>query len=457
MHRLTRFTRWASILISLAVSMSGLAGSSTAVAGSQGPDSGIIQPPPEVAPADAIEAAVRFREDTGLDPEVSTVVRLSTDETADRSSYGYPLTEDEVAYLDRREAAVREMDGVRDYLSQFSDTFAGMYLDNRSAREADLALKLIVLATSPGAIEQSRLAELLPLDSGFEVRAATHTYGELSDVVTSIEKDRAWHRTLGIDVYLAGVDEVRNMVLVGISKHDVAAANALADRYGRDRTYIYVSAPPSLDACTRTACPPPWRSGINIDSGTFHCTLGFSVRSSTGNWYMLTAGHCPGDHWYHNGTFMGATPSGKDLFYDGSTSDVQAFDVANGNQSNVLLTGTKTCNPCSFRTMTGRQSYSADGVGETICISGAYGSTSNCGVLKVRAVSFLYADYGVTLSLQRVASYTRASGDSGGPIFSSTLAKGSHVHYQSDTGWAVYSQIHNIELALGLSMCFSGC
>ncbi len=48
--------------------------------------------------------------------------------------------------------------------------------------------------------------------------------------------------------------------------------------------------------------------------------------------------------------------------------------------------------------------------------------------------------------------------DSGAPIFSGTLAQGSHVNFQSDTGWGVFSEAQYINLSLGLTMCFTvGC
>jgi len=296
---------------------------------------------------------------------------------------------------------------------------------------------------------------LLPGDAELQLRSVPYSYSQMIGVLTSVNEDRIWHKSLGIDVRLAGVDEMHNRVILGISKADEPAAAALAAAYGEGIVYIFVASEPQLDSCTRTNCPAPWPAGLEISSNTGNqCTSGYSFRASSGNWYMTTAGHCPGDHWFHNGTFMGATPAGKNHFVNGSYADVQAFDIANANQSNVVLTGTAGCNPCMFRTMTARQDPGQDAVNDTTCASG-FTTGSNCGVLKIRITDYDYG--GIVLQYQRVATYIRHPGDSGAPVFRGTLALGSHVNYQPDTGWAVYSHVSWEEFELGMSMCFSGC
>jgi hypothetical protein len=331
-----------------------------------------------------------------------------------------------------------------------------MYLDNAAAYAHDVAVSLVVMFTADAEQYRPAITELMPADSELHLVEVQHSYGDLLAVLARVNEDRDWVQRLGIEVRLAGVDEAHNRVLLGISRPDEDAAAALASRYGPPMVYIYVAAEPQLDACTRTSCPTPWPAGLKISSNTGNfCTSGYSYQASSGDWYMGTAGHCPGDHWYHNGTFMGATPAGRNRFVSGSFADIQAFDIANANHSNVVLTGTAGCNPCMFRTMTARQSVGEDIVGDTTCSSG-YATGSDCGVLKIRLTDFVHE--GKLLHNQRVADYTRHSGDSGAPIFRGTLALGSHVHFQPDpTEWAVYSHIDWVETELGMHMCFTGC
>jgi hypothetical protein len=317
-------------------------------------------------------------------------------------------------------------------LTRYPGTFAGAYLDNAGAVTANVALKVVVAFTADAESHRKELESILPADSMLELRSAAYSHEKLDSVARAIRESQAWYESMGIEVYVVGVDDARNKVLVGISSHNEEAAAALAARFGADQLYIFVSVPPTQDSCIRTACAPPWPGGLNIAnsaSGTgSHCTSGYSMEATSGNWFMLTAGHCPGDHWYHNGTFMGATPAGKNAFINNSNADVQAYDVAQRNQSNIVLTGTKTCNPCSFRTMTARQNVTDDMVGDTTCASGAY-SGSDCGVLKDYDFAYYYADYEKWLLNQRVADYIRTMGDSGAPVFRGTLALGSHVNY----------------------------
>ena len=106
--------------------------------------------------------------------------------------------------------------------------------------------------------------------------------------------------------------------------------------------------------------------------------------------------------------------------------------------------------------MTARQNVLDDMVGDTTCASGAY-SGSDCGVLKDYDFAYYNSTYGKWLLSQRVADYIRTPGDSGAPVFRGTLALGSHVNFQSDTGWAIYSHVWFAEQRLGLAMCSSSC
>jgi hypothetical protein len=426
-----------------------------------GADAAVLQVPPAVAAVGPTEEAIRFREDVGLQSDLSYVRDVAASDEATTTDYGFPLLNAEVEYLHRREAAREQVGDLREYLDKYPTSFAGLYLDNTTAYKSGVALTFVVSFTADAESHRSAIESFLPTDSTLALKTAANSYQELKSIVSAIDADRAWHRSLGIEVYFAGVDEVRNKVLLGISEPSENAARALANAYGRERVYVFPSAPPQPDSCIRTACPPPWPAGLNINNNANpalgnHCTSGYSMKSSSGNWFMTTAGHCPDDHWWHNGMFMGATPAGKNRFVSGSYADVQAYDVAQANHSNVVLTGAKNCNPCLFRTITARQPIASDVVGDTTCISGAY-TNSNCGVLKIRFGQYFYAAYGVTLEGQRTADYIRNPGDSGAPVFRGTLALGSHVNFQPDSGWGVYSHIDWAETELGMAMCFTGC
>lgn len=236
--------------------------------------------------------------DLGLRSDRSFVLDVATDPSAGRADYGYPLLPEEVAYLERREVARAQLDATQDYLSGLSRTVAGLYLDNQAPRAAGIDLTLVVAFTDNAESHRAELTRLLPKGVALALKTAKYSKAELDSIVEDVIADREWHKSLGIDVYVAGTDERRDRVLLGISEPNESAAAALASRYGADRIYVYVSAKPELDACIRTNCPPPWVAGLKIDSTSNpatgnHCTSGFSVKSASGNWFQLTAGHCP--------------------------------------------------------------------------------------------------------------------------------------------------------------------
>jgi hypothetical protein len=419
--------------------------------------SGTLQPLPYQAGQTPLEQDIKFRQDLGLraDPDYVSSVDEAYAPTA--TDYGHSLSDSEVASLAKRDAVRAELGPIQTYVTQYPSTFAGIWLDNPAPRAAGIWLTLAVAFTGDAESHRADIEKLLPQGAALELRSASYSKAQLDQIVDQVDADRAWHKSIGLDVYLAGTDVTRDKVLLGVSSADDAAATELAQRYGPGKVYIYTAGMPELDSCSRTACPPPWVAGMNIYSETGnHCTSGFTVQASSGNYYQLTAGHCPGTHWYNNGTLLGVSPASTNHFVNNSSADIQAYDIVDSDHSQTLITGTASCNPCTPRTMTSRQVAGTDMVGDTTCASGAY-TGSNCGVLEIQSASYYYAMYSITLLRQRTATYHRTPGDSGGPVFYNTTALGSHVNYQTDmTGWAVYSHIQEIEVNLGMCM-FPGC
>lgn len=419
-----------------------------------GGPSSFLKPAPDVAPNSPVEAAIRFRENFGFRSDRAFVGRVALDPTASSEEFGFPLLPAEREAMERKIELQGQLQQVDAFEEANRGTLGGTWLDHRSARAPSEAFTLVVAVTADAESVREAVAQLVPQGVGVDVRTVRYTEQALDSLQERINNDREFQASLGIDVYYIGTNVVRNLVEIGISRPDEAAAEALATRYGPDMVEIFVIAPPELDACTRSNCGPPWKGGLKIyndASPVGYCTSGFVAVSGTGNKYQWTAGHCGGTRWNHNGIFMGAVK--QNTFIQNSPADSQALDIADVDASNIIVTGSATCNPCFTRSITSRQLRTADRVGQTACMSG-FASGSSCGVIKSTNTTFTYTDFGVTLVRQRVADYTRNPGDSGGPVFAGNMAMGSHVHFQSDTGWAVYSQVNEIELATGQNVWF---
>lgn len=129
------------------------------------------------------------------------------------------------------------------------------------------------------------------------------------------------------------------------------------------------------------------------------------------------------------------------------------------NRDNKFIWHPSTsCGPdCPLIPITYVENIDQDEVGEAICNNGAF-SGRKCGVIEITNYTF---DYNGTLLLrQRRASYSRLSGDSGGPVVGAAnyTAAGSHTHYQTISGvqHAIYSQVAEMEQKTGMTVYTGG-
>ncbi|MFG2057657.1 trypsin-like serine protease [Micromonospora sp. NPDC048930] len=168
------------------------------------------------------------------------------------------------------------------------DAYAGMWLDQTAGGV------LVVAATDPAAM---RAAVAGAADAThIRVVAVRHSLRRLTDAATRLAA--ALGGTAGEDVL---VDVPRNALSVvtggRIAADDSRLAEALA------AAGVPATARPRPAGAVPKACDPrycaqaPMRGGIRLDvprdDGTVGgCTVGFNLRTRTGKWYILTAGHC---------------------------------------------------------------------------------------------------------------------------------------------------------------------
>lgn len=401
--------------------------------------------------------ALRFRSEFGLDTDLGYVELLDST-TAPSAEFGIALSSDEEALMERRGAIPAELGKIRAYRASHPDIWGGAWLSYPTELAAGYSLRLNVAVTGdPGTVE-SDLKGDVPYDVELVVTTVKHTELDLNTVVDRVSQDGSWFKSIGTTYESASTRFPDDVVEIAVSDAASPLVSAIQARYGTDLVRVVQGDPVEGDSCTRTTCGPPWKGGLKIyRSSTIWCTSGYVVNHYDPHlgeyiYALLTAGHCGDGTWRlgsGSGTVIGTTSA--NYFGPGSAADAQIIPIALANSSNIILSGTASCNPCSQVSIVAREGATTDFVGETVCNNGAY-SGIKCGSITSTNWNFYFTDCGCTLPRMRQATYMRHAGDSGGPVTTpGNTAEGSHTDHQviGGTDYAAFSQIWEIENASG--------
>lgn len=400
--------------------------------------------------------AIRFRTDFALSTDVALVSDLISKSDGEEP-YGTPLSSEEKALMDRRNAIPGELDRVREYRATHWDTWGGMWLPYDATQRVGASVVTVnVGVTDSEESTGAALADLVPVDAELRVVKVDRSQAALDDLSSRISKDQDFFTSLGVKYYSATQVLSENLVEIRLSQVNEQIAAAANDRYGDGAVRVIVGSPVQPDACTRLNCGPPWRGGIKIyPSGPAYCTSGLVVRTNyQGIWsYAIwTAGHCASQTWREGsatGTVIGTTA--VRYFSNQGAVDVQVIPISASNAINQYLSGTSSCNPCQLFWVFYSQGQNADEPGDPVCNNGAV-SGSKCGQLVDTNYTFVWEEKNITLVRMRRATYSRKSGDSGGPVVNNYYrAAGSHTHYEAIGGvdYAVYSHVWEMEQVTG--------
>ena len=255
---------------------------------------------------------------------------------------------------------------------------------------------------------------------------------------------------LGIQANEVYPDIRANVVKVGIEPYSAEAVANLTDRYG-DAIDVFSALPGERTVCTgRTNCPgPPLRAGLHLyDPGCTSAFLGKYTQSGTVRDVVLSAGHCanlvPTGHIYQhpNGTAMGGIGTMlEEVYFYGSNADAMVIRVGSSYASNRVYHTTT-----SYFGLSSIQSRSEEVGGMVVCQSSRISGVA-CGQLYAWGFSITYSD-GTQLVDQRSATYAVSSGDSGGPVFYTTEARGIQSGVNT-AGRAIYSHITFVISTIG--------
>ena len=196
------------------------------------------------------------------------------------------------------------------------------------------------------------------------------------------------------------------------------------------------------DACSGDYCDPPLRGGVKITHSGTNCTGGFIAQSRVDDkLYQFTAGHCllgRSDNWHTDFVDGSQHNIGKrHNWHVGTGGDVGILKINNPTgwdlpENFVYVQASSDTTPNEEYAIT---STTTSSIGDRVCLTGATTGT-DCG--EVTALGVTHTVAGTTVTNSGQASYCRAGGDSGAPIYAGHKAFGIH----SDSGGSNCSGIY---------------
>lgn len=269
---------------------------------------------------------------------------------------------------------------------RLGDRSAGTYKDAQTGR-------MVVTISDPSAADEVRAAGAVP-------RVVTRSAAQLRAATAELDRSiyipgTAWH-----------VDPVTNQVVVSVDETvtgaKLARVEAITKRLGGT---VRVE---RLTGTLSTTIS----GGQAIYTGSGRCSLGFNVRSGS-TYYFLTAGHCTniGSTWYSNSARTSVLGTRAGSSFPGNDYGIVRYSIAAQPGDVYLYNG-------SYRDITGA---STPAVGTAVQRSGSTTGLRSGTVTALNA-TVNYAEGRVTGLIR--TNVCAEPGDSGGPLFSGTIAHG---------------------------------
>lgn len=373
-----------------------------------------ITPPARAADAGPAErTATRFRSEFGLRSDLDLVRQMSIAVDANLD-WGLPLTDAEAAEMNRRRDLAAGMDGLNSYAGTIPG-IASVYFDQPAGGEI-----VVAIAGDPEPY-RNQIARLVPPSGTFRLRQVEHPRADLLALLDRIVDDRDILLMASIEVNSGSIDEVANLVRIGVTDLTPASRAVMEARYGGSAMLALYSG--GKAALTDTGCTsrihcygPPLRAGIHNGNGG--CSLAFLVNQS-GARRILTAGHSPcgsfsGQAWtahnqtgYYFGTVQTRSWFGSDAY---ETADGASVGNLTSAQDDNRLYRT----PTTWALITSAQI--SDNYGIPACLSGWKTASNRCGSLVSTTSVICWTGVGC-LREQREATYAVYFGDSGGAVY----------------------------------------
>ncbi len=394
---------------------------------------------------DKLREALAFRSQLGFDTSPERIAAVEVDPASVRP-LGIAMTPAEAAEMDRRAAIWERIGEVAEYAADVTG-YAGIYFDQLSGGQ-------IVVLTSG---LSGPMADIVggALSAGdFRVEEVANSLTDLQATFDVVSRDLELLIAQGFPVSSVDLDEVRNLVRIGVSALTPALSKALTERYGE---LVLVAPEPAFHVThcvSRLHCAEPDKGGLKIIANGVPCTSGFLGRpvGSSTPLYVLTAGHCIqvagglSKIWKHDGVTLG--DGAIEDFYNGSNADSGAIDDVETAGKNFVYAGSSS----DIRAITGKYSNATQAQGVVVCRSGVT-SGYDCGTIAATNQSIPYDQFGYTIHHMWTTSFPSDLGDSGGSVLYASKALG----IQSATNGvnSAYSTIDWIESESAIRPCYT--
>jgi streptogrisin B len=180
----------------------------------------------------------------------------------------------------------------------------------------------------------------------------------------------------------------------------------------------------STRACTNTS------GGALMLTPGHSCTVGLPVRAGSGQWYVVTAGHCVFEGgtstWRQSGVALGKGTrweyGGKGTEGGSATGDIGLIKLTAKSTSRVVVL---TSGRANFRAITSVRDARA---GEKVCVTSGRTGTTSCGTVALSTTALNYASPGLSArtitNLALVKGICVNPGDSGSPVYAGHAAVG---------------------------------
>ena len=172
-----------------------------------------LSPPASTPTQNPFADVIHLRALLGLPNDEAHVRALADDADAverGKGAWGFPLTAEELALLERRARGMDEVgEVVRRYGVGQPETWAGWFVDTPKGL-------VIAQFTADLPAHRQALASLLNPDAKLELRPARWTLAELKALNQSVRDDEAWFESIDTELVANGIDVSGNQVRITI-------------------------------------------------------------------------------------------------------------------------------------------------------------------------------------------------------------------------------------------------
>lgn len=414
-----------------------------------GPPGGVRGETRDVSAAELAEAT-RVRAELGFDVDAGRVKAILAAHAP--GIRGGHFTKAEQVELDRREEVLDRLGPAVRFLDENKDLFGGLYFDQS---RGDMLL-VVNLPSGTTDATRARLDRLIPRDARVEYRATPRTQSFLESL-----RDELYFGLPDDRAKTAHVDPRQGKVILAVGRENLTLARRLIEPHAGD-VVLEVGGDIVGDACvSRSSCEVPWRGGTFLSG----CTWGFNARptvNSSTRW-VIGGGHCNllGDDLIHDGavvnTAVGVDRNTFDMASKTSESMRAPLQVDAGARNLVYISNGNMAYAITASAAAGDQQ-----VGVGIAQSGRSSLYVEGTIQAINLLASVCRFDGkcYTVQLNR-ATFSAASGDSGGPIIHRTLPKAFGILYGHCDGCvpvdtrALYSPINRVLADMSARLCLN--